>query len=272
MFNEAPLAPAALNGQLLRMPWFALWKLTVAHTMRQPATWLAAGLGACLLLLAMLFGMFNFEEQDRLRLLSTAGAATTMLVGLFLAVVTASKVINDELTSRTALTLFAKPMSRWSFLLGKALGAWSTAATVVAVLAGMHLLMVWYFGSFGFQGSGEALDFIPVGRVFGAHLLVLANTLVMSTLAAALALRLNLIGNIIVCFGVFVLAHLLGGSGFASTGIGPALHLFAIDYSLQFPEHLVTPGYLLLSLGHALLYSVAMLFLGQALFLRQDIP
>jgi ABC-type transport system involved in multi-copper enzyme maturation permease subunit len=254
------------------MAWVALWKLTVAHTIRQPATWLAAGLGASLLLLAMLFGMFNFEEQDRLRLLSTAGAATTMLVGLFLAVVTASKVINDELSSRTALTLFAKPMSRWSFLLGKALGAWGTAAAVVTVLALMHLSMVWYFGSFGFHGEGNALEFTPLGRVFAAHVLVLANTLVMSTLAAALALRLNLIGNIIICFGIFVLAHLLGGSGFATTGIGPALSLFAIDYSLQFPEHVVSIGYLALSLGHAVLYSAAMLFLGQALFLRQDIP
>ena len=224
----------------------------------------------------MLFGMFNFDEQDRLRLLCTAGAATTMLIGLFLAVVTASKVINDELTSRTALALFAKPMSRWSFLVGKAMGAWTTAAIVVLLLAVAHLLMVWYFGSYGFSGSenhdGNALEFIPIGRVMAAQLLVIANTLVMSTLAAALALRLNLIGNIILCFAIFILAHLIGGSGFASSGLGPALQLFTIDYSLQFPEHLVTPSYLLLSLGHAALYSLAMLFLGQALFLRQDIP
>ena len=73
-------------------------------------------------------------------------------------------------------------------------------------------------------------------------------------------------------FAVFVLAHLMGGSGLQTSLIGPALHLFAIDYSLQFEEHVVSPGYLIVSLLHAGLYSAGALCLGQALFLRQDIP
>ena len=78
-----------------------------------------------------------------------------MLIGLFLAVVTASKVVGDELASRTALTLFAKPMSRWGFLFGKAMGAFSTAAIVVAIL-GIHITAVWYFGYYGFTHMSQA--------------------------------------------------------------------------------------------------------------------
>lgn len=269
------------------MATLAIARLTVANGLRQPLTWLATALGLVLLGLSVLFGMFTFIDEDRMRLLLTAGVAVVVLNGLFLGVVGASGAVHDELASRTALTLFAKPMGRGGFLFGKALGAWSVAATSCAVLIAAHLALVALVNTYGFEpgaghhhhdGHHHHVHFEPVwvpwGRLAGAHALALAGTAAMTCLAAALALRLGLVANILVCFAVFVGSHLLTGIGLGvhAAGLVPALALFNIDEALQFPDLRPSLGYFLLCLCYAALYSAGFLLAGLALFKRQDIP
>ena len=265
-------------------PSIAIARLTIANGLRQPITWLCTTLALILLGLSVLFGMFNFVEEDRMRLLLTAGVAISVFNGLFLGVVGASSAVHDELASRTALTLFAKPMGRGSFLFGKALGCWAVAATSCAILAIVHLMAVAFVNEFGFdfierrpgahQHQGQVVQWVPYGRLIAGHVLALANTAVMTAVASALALRLPLAANVIACFAIFVLAHLLAGTGMATTLAGalPALALFNIDESLQFQDLKLNGAYFMLCLGYAALYSLGSLLIGLALFKRQDIP
>ena len=104
-----------------------LARLSWARLMRQPVTWIAAVLTLVLIVLSMFFGMFNFELQDRVRMLATAGVAAVAIHGVFIAAFGAAASVQEEFAQRTALPLLAGPVSRGQLLIGKALGAWLAA-------------------------------------------------------------------------------------------------------------------------------------------------
>ncbi len=260
------------------MALFALTRLTVAESIRQPVTWLATALSLALLVLSYLFGMFNFETQDRLRMVCTAGVAVAMLNALFLAVIGASQSVHDELASRTALTLFAKPLSRGSFLVGKALGIWLTIVGTTLVIAGLHLAVLGYAQFTGFEDDPARRDFVghedlwvPWREVILAHILGLAHGAVMACLATVLALRLPLVANILTCFAAFVASHVAAGMGMMGLVVLPALALFQVDDSIQLPGHPLSLGYLGLTMLYSAMYCAGCLAIGLALFKRQDI-
>lgn len=260
------------------MALLALTRMTVADGLRQPLTWLAVGLSIGLISLSYLFGMFNFETQDRVRMLCTAGVAIAVLNGLFLGVVLASTAIHDELSSRTALTLFAKPLSRGDYLLGKALGVWLVVALASLVIALVHygvlILALWtqFEGGDGHSHGFTDDLWVPWARVGGAHLLALCHAAITTCLASVLALRLPLIANILACFAVFVLGHLLPGLGLYGAVVVPALAVFNVDDALQLASQPLTPLYILSTVLYALMCCAGCSLLGMAVFARQDIP
>jgi ABC-type Na+ efflux pump permease subunit len=260
------------------MALVALTRVTVADFARQPVTWLMTGLSLVLLCLSYLFGQFNFETQDRMRMLCTAGVAVGVINGLFLVVVGASQSVHDELSSRTALTLFAKPLGRGSFLVGKAMGIWLVTAASGLVVAAGHLgVLLWSLHT-GFEDNPHnrgwvGMDdlWVPWKAVLAAHALGLAHGAVFACLATVLALRLPLVANILACFAVFVAANLLAGGGLMGAVAIPALPLFNLDDSIQLPGHPLSLGYLSLTALYTALYCAGCLLTGLALFKRQDI-
>lgn len=262
------------------MALLAVTRMTVADGLRQPLTWLATGLSVALVALSYLFGMFNFETQDRLRMLCTSGVAIAVVNGLFLSVVLASTAVHDELASRTALTLFAKPVSRGRYLAGKALGIWLVVACATLLVAGGHAAALGIAGWTQWEDvshghSHEAFReelWIPWGRLVGAHGLGLAHSAVLSCVATVLALRLPLIANILGCFALFVLGHLLPGLGAQGATIIPALAAFNVDDSLQLANQTLGWTYCAAAFSYAFLTCAGWLMIGLALFVRQDIP
>jgi hypothetical protein len=251
--------------------------MTVADSLRQPLTYIMTGLSLALLGLSYGFGLFNFETQDRIRMLATAGVAVSVVNGLFLAVTGASMSIHDELNSRTALTLFAKPLTRAHFLAGKAAGIWLTVASSSLVVALGHVAVMALALHTGFEdghghshGSSDDPLWVPWQALACAHALTLAHSAILVCLATVLALRISLIANILTCFAVFVLGHLLAHTPAAAAM--PALALFNIDDTIQLGNQSCSAIYLGLSGLYAVSYSSGILFIGLALFKRQDIP
>ena len=259
------------------MALLALTRMTVADSLRQPVTWLMTGISLILLLLSYSFGMFNFEAEDRMRMLATAGVAVAVINGLFLAVVGVSQSVHDELASRTALTLFAKPLGRGTFLVGKALGTWLTVVGAGLVLIAVHAGLLWLGGRSGFEDaldSHNAADAIavPWRPVLIAHGLALLHSGLMSCIATVLALRLALIANILSCFGLFVLGHLLAGMKLTGALVVPALALFNIDDAIQLMDQPLGWAYVASTALYTGLFAAGSLLIGLALFERQDIP
>ncbi len=257
----------------------ALARLTAVDLLRQPATWLALAIGAALLGLSLIFGMFSFAEADRMRMLCSAGIAVHALVALFVGVVGATIAVHRELADRTALTLLAKPLSRGSFLIGKAGGVLAAVALCGLLIGLVHIGCV-HLGSitgFEFDRLGhshrnpEDIVAIPWLSLLGGHVLAQAQAACLTCLAIVLALRLGLAGNIIACFGAWIVAHLLPQLGLHGAVVLPALDLLAADDAAQ-----VEGGLPLGTVGVGILYAglwcSGALALGLALFERQDIP
>ncbi|MBA2482771.1 MAG: ABC transporter permease subunit [Planctomycetes bacterium] len=265
----------------------ALARLTFADTIRQPTAWLMTGVSIALIALSTVFGLFNFEEMDRMRMLATAGVAVAVINGLFLAVVGTSQAIHDEIASRTALTLFAKPLGRGQFLVGKVLGVWSAVVASCAVIAGIHVLALLYAADAGFDSHaghgghehheghdhGEEASSVPIPwrAIAAAHALGAGHSAVLACIAAVLALRFGLVANIIVCFSVFVVGHLLESAGSLGGVVVPALALFSIDDCIQL-EQPVSWAYLGMTALYTALFCAGWLSIGLAFFKRQDIP
>jgi ABC-type transport system involved in multi-copper enzyme maturation permease subunit len=259
------------------LPMLAILRLTWWHGLRQPTTLLVLALAAVALLLSWLFGAFNFDDNDRLRLLATSGVAVARLAALFLAVILASTTIHDELHSRTALTLFAKPLSRSAYLFGRSLGIWLLIGTVLLLLAGLHLGCFVYTAEYGFHGSvGNKLRvdeaWIPWSRLLVAHGLVWAEAATLTALATVLALLVPLTVNILLMSSLFVTLNLCGAADWHLLTPLPSLSIFSIDDALQFAQQELNPAYFALSLTYAGLYACGLLLLGAAWFQNQDIP
>ena len=122
----------------------------------------------CLMLLAALimiglfpyFSMFVFRQQ--IRLVCDSSMATTMLFGLFAAVLCSARTISREMKNGTVLLLMSKPVSRFSFVISKVCGILISltifvlvcnAATWLSVLIAKDQfrlstpLLCWYFGA-----------------------------------------------------------------------------------------------------------------------------
>ena len=259
------------------MALLALTRMTVADALRQPVTWLMTGVSLGLLAMSYLFGMFNFETADRLRMLATAGVAVTVINGLFLSVVGVSQSVHDELASRTALTLFAKPLGRGTYLVGKALGAWLTVVASGLVLMAVHAGLLWLGGRSGFEdplASHSAADAIsvPWQPILVAHALGFLHGGVMACVAAVLALRLALVANILACFGIFVTGHLLAGMKLMGAVVIPALSIFNVDDAIQLMGQSVSWTYVGSAALYSILFAAGCLLVGLSVFQRQDIP
>jgi hypothetical protein len=260
------------------MAVLALTRLTLVDTLRQPVTWLLTGLSLVLIALSYAFGMFNFETLDRVHMLATAGIAAAMINGLFLAVVATSQQVYDELASRTALTLFAKPLGRGEFLVGKMLGVWLAVAITGMIIALVHLGTLAWAAHTGFDEfrPKDAPFFdpdLPVQWqvVVVAHLLAGAHAACLGAISATLALRLGLVANILTCFAIFVAGHLLSAAGIPGALVIPGLALFNLDDAIQLNSP-VTSVYVAMTVLYTALFCAGWLMLGLAWFKHQDIP
>ncbi|MPM27859.1 hypothetical protein SDC9_74374 [bioreactor metagenome] len=74
----------------------------------------------------LLIGNFPFVAifvfYDQVKLVVDSAMATTMLFGLFAAVLCSSHTVSRELRDGTVLLLFSKPVFRWNFILAKIAG------------------------------------------------------------------------------------------------------------------------------------------------------
>ena len=129
----------------------------------------------CLMLLAALLlighypsaAIFVFSEQ--LKLVVDSSMATGLLFGLVVAVLCASNTVAREMRNGTVLLLLSKPVSRWSFILGKILGITAAAALftllcnlgcVISVFVAtdqFRFEMPLYFGFLGIIAAGAAV-------------------------------------------------------------------------------------------------------------------
>ena len=130
----------------------------------------------CLMLLAALLliscypalALFAFSEP--LKLVVDSSMATALLFGLIVSVLCAGNTVAREMRNGTVLLLMSKPVSRWSFILGKILGI-TAAVTLFALLCNLGCVISVYVAVDQFRFDSKIhyafLGLIAAGAVGG---------------------------------------------------------------------------------------------------------
>ncbi len=92
--------------------------------------------------------LFVFSEQ--LKLVVDSSMATSLIFGLIVAVLCASHTVAREMRNGTVLLLLSKPVSRWSFILGKITGI-GAAITLFTLLCNLATIISVYIATDQFR-------------------------------------------------------------------------------------------------------------------------
>jgi ABC-type transport system involved in multi-copper enzyme maturation permease subunit len=112
------------RGRKLARQVFALASLGFREGLRLKTLWTVAVISVIPVLLAY-FSSADGTHAGRARLILNISLACAELLGTSLIVLLAAFSVAREIESRIMHTLGAKPLPRWSILLGKALGFWA---------------------------------------------------------------------------------------------------------------------------------------------------
>jgi len=206
------LLAAALLLQLIAPKVSAIARGTAKEALYQPFFYVLLTVGV----LAMLFFPFipysTFGED--VKVLKDGGLTLAMVLSILLGVWTASTSIADEIEGRTALTLLSKPINRRQFILGKFLGILGPVMIMFLVLGALFLVSVSYKVVYD---ARETAQLEPTSadcqremvQIMPGLALAMMETTVLTAISVAIATRLPMLANLIICASIYALGHLL---------------------------------------------------------------
>lgn len=118
--------------------FFALVRNSFSEIIRQPIYGILVVVGMVLIAFSPVITMFTMMEDVKLTV--DMGLGTIFMVGIVLAVLSATQVISREIDSRTAGAVISKPVGRFVFVLGKFAGV-SLAMGLASFLFTVMLLL-----------------------------------------------------------------------------------------------------------------------------------
>ncbi|NBW96895.1 MAG: hypothetical protein EBR28_09235 [Planctomycetia bacterium] len=185
---------------------------TTKEAIGQPIFAVALTVGAVLLVLFIVIPYNTFGED--VKMLKDSGLTLIKVLSLLVVVWTASVAVADEIEGRTALTVLSKPLTRPQFILGKFTGLVLVALLVFLILGAVLMattsLKVVY-------DARESSKVDPLWKdcademitVVPGLVLSLLETILLAAVSLAVSTRLGMIPNLIICFTVYALGHLV---------------------------------------------------------------
>ncbi len=185
---------------------------TAKEAMAQPLYVIVVLLGATLLLITVFIPYNTFGED--VKVLKDFNLSFIMILSIFVALWTASVGIAEEIEGRTALTVLSKPIGRPQFLLGKFIGVLLPVVLMFLILGTLFLILVSFKVVYDARESAlqeptwqncyaEMIGIVP------GLLLAFMETVVMASISVAIATRLPMLANLMICFTIYVVGHLL---------------------------------------------------------------
>lgn len=278
------------------------------ETIRQPLFWI-------LLLLAMFFMFLStfipyFTLGEDLKMVKDLELDMILVPTLIVTIFTTSVSIAEEIEGRTAITLLSKPVARRQFLLGKYFGVLMAAGLMVLILT---VFMSWTINykidmdhidrppdSPEIASMTSALEFLPGVVVQGARYVALifadlqgmapgvvlsfCQVAILTSIAVALATRLPMVVNVVVCIAIFAMGHLTHVLQVISADnklvnfvaqifatILPGLNYFNVGPAIVGEVNVPWGGYVLPALIHGVIFTLIALLLGLILFEDRDL-
>jgi ABC-type transport system involved in multi-copper enzyme maturation permease subunit len=280
-------------------------RATTKEAIRQPLFFLLLLISAVVLVVNTFMPFFTLE--DDVKMLKECGLATLLISGVLLGVWTAGTSITNEIDGKTAMTLLSKPVNRRQFIIGKYIGIIQGVLWLFLPLSLIFSFVIFYkVGYDQREMSKEITAWFQTQQIVGGfnvpvphpeRLAVVTQILpgivlsffqvcVLTAISVAVATRLPMVVNLVVCFAVFVVGNLtpmMVAQGktviqnevvtFIARLIAtilPSLESFNI-YAAVATGRSVPPSYLGISLLYGAAYAAAMILVAFVLFEDRDL-
>ncbi len=129
-----------VKQSLRRTAWIA--RITFLEAIRQRFFAFLILLSAALVVSSVSFRFLDFGHGE-LKFVADFGFGGIFFFGSILTLVMTAQLFFAEIENRTALTLLAKPVSRWEFLAGKFTGVWAVLGIFIFTLTFILGLVMW---------------------------------------------------------------------------------------------------------------------------------
>jgi ABC-type transport system involved in multi-copper enzyme maturation permease subunit len=221
-----------------------------------------------ILLVAIPLGGLSLGQDGRI--LADLGFASLEVTSVLLVIVAGAQMLPREWERRTSFLVLSKPVSRTSFLLGKAFGLLAMGALLVCIQAVILLALL-------------ALRGLDIGPLLGQLPLVLLQTMLVASLAVGFSAFASTPVTLLATLALYVTGHNLDSlQGLAAQLTPPSRTLLTAighllpDFSLLDLKNRIihgqqlTPGLALAAVAHGLSWCVLALSTGILAFLRRE--
>jgi ABC-type transport system involved in multi-copper enzyme maturation permease subunit len=222
---------------------------------------------------AIFLGELSAAQESKI--IVDMGLSAMLLFGAFIAIFVGVGLVYKEIERRTVYAIFAKPVGRGEFLVGKYLGLCLTLALNVAVMgAGVSLALLYTHKGY----DPLVLNIWPAVALIYVELMILTAVAILFSTFSSPAL------SALLTFGVFIIGHFsadlktfaasLGSQG-SKIFFGALYYLLPnlSNYSYITPAgHGVTPtpGAFLASVAYGLAYIAVLLAAATLIFSRRN--
>ncbi len=143
--------------------------------------------------LSMALGELTFTDRQRITV--NFGLLAMQLGAIGLAIFMGVTLVSKEIDKKTVMTLLARPLSRFSFLVGKSLGLVGVICTLLLVLQAFLLVVFWFANL-----HINPYMFLALWGVLLEALVLLGAAIFLSSFATPITVAS-------ICVGVFLIGH-----------------------------------------------------------------
>ncbi|MFO0898107.1 MAG: hypothetical protein U0836_11845 [Pirellulales bacterium] len=265
----------------------AIAEATTKEGTSQPIFYVALAAGA-FFLVTFIFIPYNTFGED-VKMLKDSGLTLIMVLGILVALWTSSVSVAEEIEGRTALTVLSKPVSRRQFILGKFFGVIGPVFLLFVFLGLIFLFCVSYKVVYDARETANPDPtwrdcFLEMQGIIPGLVLAFLETVTLAAVSVAISTRLPMLANLMICFSIYVLGHLVPQLVVSSVGKFPIVTFMGQLLATVLPvlEHFniqaavaagapVPPAYLLWALLYCVLYSTVAMLFALALFEDRDV-
>lgn len=229
-------------------------------------------LAFALFVIGITWFLADLSVGELTRIIVDVGLAGIHLFGVIMAVFLGITLIQQEVERKTVYLILSKPLPRWEFVVGKALGLSGTLVLVTLVMAFVLLGVHAAYGNGVEAGILVAAAGIYMELVLLVCLASLFSSFTTPVLSATFTLSLFLIGHVsrdLVEFGGRSASSAVRWGALALYGILPDLEVFNYKGQVTYGEAR-SFAVLLLPAGYLLAYGGAVIVLTCLLFSRKD--
>ena len=254
---------------------------------RQPFWYVILFSGCFITVISFSFTFFSFGEE--VRMIRNMGLSTITICGLLTGCLSSSILVANEFKRQTTLAVLSKPITRTHFILGKYLGIILAAALLIfsqGLVLEIALAISKYLKISGMEHHASNLkseSLIDYYCLLGIYFSLL-QVLILTAISVILSLYLNVTGNLVICFIVFVFGHTLNYIFPFHYQYANVTSLFLSGCYVIFPNlhnlNMITISdiaprgisvYIVYNTLYTAIYSIAVLWLTVSFFKRKEI-